>query len=81
MLALRILEFILALAVVTEVLLPLVLGRPLFPSFRRRRQGKLLKDIEDARQDLDEDDIEETFDRLKAAHIERIKNKKKEEQE
>lgn len=65
------LELLLALFVIMEVLWPLIQGRPLFPLFRRRRESQLLQELEHARKDLDEDDIEDQVIKLRAAHAER----------
>lgn len=81
MIARVIVEGLLALLLITEVIWPLWQGRPLFPLFRHRRQSTLLSDLERARQELDEDDIEELVVRLRAAHKARQKDKEEKSSE
>lgn len=75
------LELLLILLVIFEVLVPLIQGRPLFPLFRRRRSTQLLQELEHARQDLDEDDIEDQVTKLRAAHAERHPKQKEDPNE
>jgi hypothetical protein len=56
------------LFVVSQVAVPAFRGEPLFPLFRRRREAKLLDEIDHARQDLTEDELEEKLRQLRSKH-------------
>jgi hypothetical protein len=64
-------EGALVLGIITQVIIPLIRGTPLFPAFRRRRQSKLIGELEHAKQDLVEDDIEEQVHQLRDEHTKR----------
>ena len=64
-------ECVLVLGVITQVVIPLIRGTPLFPTFKRRRQSKLIGELEHAKQDLVEDDIEEQVTHLREEHTRR----------
>lgn len=80
MIAKALVEGLLILVWFTQIIWPAYQGRPIFPLFRRKRQGKLLSELENARQDLDEDDIEEAVDQLRAAHAARHQDDKTKEE-
>lgn len=61
-------EILLALFIVSQLIVPLFRGQPVFPLFRRRREGRLLDDIDHARQDLTEDELAEILRKLKLKH-------------
>lgn len=65
------LEVCIVVFIVSEVAIPLFRGTPLFPMFRRKRQAQLLSDLEQARQDLAEDNLEEKVAQLRAEHEKR----------
>lgn len=69
----RILEILLVLGIVTQIGLPFIFGRPLFPLFRARKQSTLLSAIEQAREGLSEDEMEEYLAKLNALRKHPIK--------
>lgn len=66
--AARLLEALIVVTIFFEVIVPLVRGTPVFPIFRRRREGKLQVELEHAKQDLVEDDIEDQVKRFREEH-------------
>lgn len=61
-------EVLLVSLVLWEIVVPLLRGLPLFPLFRRKRQELLMTELEHAKQDLVEDDIEEQVRKLRREH-------------
>lgn len=61
-------EILLGMFIIGQLIVPLFRGEPLFPLFRRQREGRLLDDIDHARQDLTEDELEEILHQLRSKH-------------
>lgn len=63
-------EVALFVLLVTQLVLPLVEDTPMFPMFRRksRRRLEIIHQIQDADEDLVQDDLNEQLTRLRARH-------------
>lgn len=51
---------------ITQVFVPLFQGRPLYPIFRSKKEQRLKKELEEARQEVLEKDLKNRVDRTKS---------------